>query len=340
MKAFYKKLQLEFKTPVLTSRGSMTHKNGFLLHITDGIKTGIGECSFIEGLSIDHLDNYEEKLNELCTAIQANAVESIDLRPYPSIRFGLECALLDFHGGGRKQLFPSAFTLGHHPIPINGLVWMGNEEFMHHQIEEKLKQGFSCLKLKVGAIEFDQEVKLLRSIRKQFDAKTIELRLDANGAFSKLNVTEKLKQLAEYQIHSIEQPIAPGQFELMHELCSHAIIPIALDEELIHLSAQNNFDQLAFIHPQYIILKPSLIGGFGVAERWIQEAEKLQIGWWATSALESNIGLNAIAQWVFKKGSEAVQGLGTGSLYTNNISSPLYIAAGKLAYNPDYRWGL
>jgi o-succinylbenzoate synthase len=340
IKAYYKNLQLEFKTPVLTSRGSMSYKNGYLLYITNGTKTGIGECSFIEGLSIDHLDSYAAKLDEVCKAIEEGNSELVALNNFPSIRFGLECAWLDYHQGGHKILYPSEFTLGKKNIAINGLVWMGNEAFMHKQIEEKLAQGFSCIKLKVGAIDFKEELKLLANIRASYDANTIELRLDANGAFAATNVHQKLEQLAAYNIHSIEQPIQPAQIELMQSICTNPIIPIALDEELIALSYQQKFDILSAIQPQYIILKPSLIGGFAVAEQWIQEAKKLNIGWWATSALESNIGLNAIAQWVFPLAGSTVQGLGTGSLYHHNIASPLYIANGQLGYNPNLSWDL
>lgn len=340
IKASYKKIQLEFKSPVLTSRGSMTHKNGYLLYITDGKKTGIGECSFIEGLSVDDLVSYESKLNEVCTAIERGNSKKLDLINFPSIQFGVECAWQDFIQGGQKILFPSEFTSGKKKIAMNGLVWMGSKEYMYSQIEEKLTQGFRCIKLKIGAIDFNHELHLLAGIRERYDSKTIELRLDANGAFTAENVREKLEQLAVYNIHSIEQPIQPGQTELMQSLCVNPIIPIALDEELIYLSHQSNFDILSFIQPQYIILKPSLIGGFTVAEKWIQLAEKLNIGWWATSALESNIGLNAIAQWVYPLCKKTVQGLGTGGLYINNISSPLYIADGQLGYNPNQKWDL
>ena len=340
IKASYQKIQLEFKSPVLTTRGSMKHKNGYLLFITDGGKTGVGECSYIEGLSLDDLGRYTTKLDEVCYAIEHDNINEIDLNNYPSIRFGLECAWLDFKRGGDRIFYSSDFTTGKKQIAINGLVWMGSENFMHQQIEEKLKEGFSCIKLKVGAIDFEQELKLLASIRKRYDAKSIELRLDANGAFCEDNVHKKLEQLATFDIHSIEQPIQPGQTALLQSLCKKLIIPIALDEELIHLSHQNNFDELGKIRPQYIILKPSLIGGFAVAEKWIQLAEKLNIGWWATSALESNIGLNAIAQWVYPLAGNTVQGLGTGSLYTNNISSPLYISHGHLGYNPNLKWDL
>lgn len=340
MQANYQPYQLTFKLPVLTSRGEMTLKNGYLLTVTDENKTGIGECSFIEGLSADDLSNYEEVLQTICTYLEKDEKpDSTIVSSHPSIVFGLECALLDLKNGGHKIFYDSAFTQGKKQIPINGLVWMGKKDFMQKQIEEKLASGYSCIKIKVGAIDFAEEVSLLRAIRKKFPVDKIEIRLDANGAFGSADVFKKMEILAAFQIHSIEQPVRRGQLELMMKVCRNSPIPIALDEELIGVHGTVQDDVLSFIQPNYIILKPSLLGGFAVCDEWIRKAEKQNIEWWVTSALESNIGLNAIAQWVFTKKNKLVQGLGTGSLYANNIASPLYIENGNLGYNPKVQWG-
>jgi o-succinylbenzoate synthase len=340
LKATFSKYQLRFKAPMLTSRGEMKVKNGYFLYISDGNKTGIGECSYIEGLSIDNLAHYEETLRALCKAIEsADEKAKPDLRSYPSLQFALECALLDFNNGGRKILFETAFTKGKSLIPINGLVWMGTAAFMQGQIEEKLKDGFRCIKIKVGAIAFEEETKLLQLIRQTFPPDVIEIRLDANGAFTSEDVFQKLDTLSAYGIHSIEQPVKPGQYDLMKQVCSHSPIPVALDEELIGLPESERSALLSHLKPQHLIFKPSLLGGFATCNQWIESAESANIGWWATSALESNIGLSAIAQWVSTKNSAIVHGLGTGSLYQNNIASPLYITKGSLGYNTDAEWG-
>ena len=339
LKAAFKKYQLQFTNPVLTSRGPMEAKNGYYLFINDGKNTGTGECSFIEGLSIDDLANYESTLLQLCEFIQQGIHESLLLDNFPSIKFGLETALLDLANGGNKILFPGDFTRGKKHIPINGLVWMGSKEFMLQQIESKLKDGFKCIKIKVAAIDFDEEVMLLDFIRQKFPPETIEIRLDANGGFNKDEVLGKLDVLSKYHIHSIEQPIKQGQIERMEKVCRNSPIPVALDEELINPKDASKHELLRAIKPQYIILKPGLLGGLSASEDWIKAARQLNINWWATSALESNVGLNAIAQWVFTKNSTMVQGLGTGGLYTNNISSPLYTSNGYLGFNADNVWG-
>jgi O-succinylbenzoate synthase len=335
LRASFQKYQLQFTQPVLTSRGEMKVKNGYFIAVSNGTNTGIGECSFIEGLSTDDLLNYESTLRTLCNFITN---EQPDLKLFPSMRFGLETAMLDLENGGRKMLFESYFTKGKKQIPINGLVWMGKRDFMLQQIKQKLEDGFGCIKIKVGAIDFDEEVSMLKFIRNKFPADVIEIRLDANGAFAFNDALKKLETLSSFNIHSIEQPIKQRQPELMKSICAHSPIPIALDEELIGVYGSVQDDILDMIKPAYIILKPSLLGGFKVCEEWIAKAEARNIKWWATSALESNIGLNAIAQWVFTKNNTMVQGLGTGSLYTNNIPSPLYIGKGTLGYNPKLVW--
>lgn len=318
----------------------MQVKNGYYLFVTDGNTTGIGECSFIEGLSIDDLENYEQALKQTCQSIAENRPELLpDFVKFPSIAFGYQTALLDFEKGGKKILFESGFTSGRDAMPINGLIWMGEKDFMLQQIQQKLTEGFKCIKIKVGAIDFEEELKLIAFIRKHFDAQKMEIRLDANGAFTQADAMMKLERLAAYQIHSIEQPVKQGQIKLMQQLCSNTPIPIALDEELIGVASENAAQLLQQIKPRYIILKPSLLGGLSACENWIKIAYENNIDWWATSALESNIGLNAIAQWVYTQKSPMVQGLGTGSLYTNNVSSPLQILNGTISYNPLLKWG-
>jgi o-succinylbenzoate synthase len=346
MKCSFQKYQLTFKKAVLTSRGSMTHKNGYYITLEkDGIQ-GVGECSYIEGLSIDRIENIEEILRRAFEDIDEISEVYLfhELLPdyfddYPAAAFGLETAILDLNYGGKHLVsYDSAFYEGKKAIPINGLVWMGSDEFMQQQIEQKLAEGFRCIKIKVGAIDFKEECRLIENIRKNYSPQQIEIRLDANGAFNESNVRERLRILSQYTIHSIEQPIKPQQYLLMHQLCRENIIPIALDEELIGMQDNMKKVLLETIMPQYIILKPSLLGGFYMCNDWIYHAEKLGIKWWATSALESNIGLNAIAQWAAAKDTNMVQGLGTGGLYTDNIDSPLYIEAGHLKYDPAKSW--
>lgn len=331
MKITFKKYELKFSRPILTSRGGMNVKNGYFVYLEEAGKVGVGECSFIEGLSCDNLENYEEKLEEIAAAPQSYIANLESLQSeFPSIRFGIETALLSLKSSD-DILFQSDFAFGKCGIPINGLVWMGKEDFLQQQIEEKLAAGFRCIKLKVGALDFSTELKLIEGIRKQFSAKEIELRLDANGAFKAQDVFEKLKAFSAFEIHSIEQPVQPKQFNLMREICASNIIPVALDEELIGVNAQKERAKvLDAILPTYIILKPSLLGGLQPCNEWISLAEKRAIKWWATSALESNIGLNAIAQWVAEKENLLPQGLGTGSLYQNNVPSKLEIRNGAL----------
>lgn len=340
LKAHFKKYQLQFKFNALTSRGGMEFKHGYYLFISDGVDTGIGECSFIEGLSIDNIANYEATLELLCKHIEHEHTEaSVNLSHYPSIKAGYEMALLDLKNNGSKILYPSEFIQGKKQIAINGLVWMGTNDFMLQQINQKLQDGFKCIKIKVGAINFDDEIELIKYIRENFSAEQIEIRLDANGAFKENDVFEKLDRLAVFNIHSLEQPVKQGQMELMKTVCATSPIPIALDEELIDLKEITRDELLRLIKPQYIILKPSLLGGFKSCNEWIKQATKHKTHWWATSALESNIGLNAIAQWAFVQGPDIVHGLGTGGLYINNISSPLFINNGHLGYNPLLTWG-
>ncbi len=345
LKASFKKHILQFKRQSSTSRGVLTKKTSYYIEVfnTDTpYKKGIGECSTIKGLSIDPWINYESTLRKLCKDIYHYEFWLMEgLKDYPSIRFGLETALIDLQKGGRRILFPSGFTKGSGSIPINGLIWMGEYDFMREQIRQKLDEGYRCIKLKIGAIDFEKEMELLQTIRNEYSPHELELRVDANGSFTPYEASEKIKQLSAYHIHSIEQPIKQKQWAEMAQLCAHTPVPIALDEELISIKSRDEIRKmLDVIHPQYIILKPSLLGGFDKTREFIEEAEKRNIGWWLTSALEGNIGLNALAQWAFMLNNNLPQGLGTGQLFTNNIPSPLYIDKAKLFFNTDNQWDL
>ena len=340
MKATYHKYLLHFKRPSGTSRGIMTNKETWFIVLEQDGKKGIGECGILRGLSCDDRPDYEEKLEWTCANIHLGKDLLWEaLLEFPSIQFGIEMAFQSLASETPYLLFPSDFTQGQKSIPINGLIWMGEESFMKEQIEEKLATGFRCVKLKIGAIDFDKELQLLRYIRANFSPEQVEIRVDANGAFDKNNALDKLIQLSEFKLHSIEQPIAKNNADRMSELCETSPFPIALDEELIGVfSASDKETLLQKIKPQYIILKPSFVGGFRGTQEWISLAEKHQIGWWITSALESNIGLNAIAQWTFLQHNLMPQGLGTGALYTNNFDCPLKVDQGQLWYDTNVNW--
>ena len=295
-----------------------------------------------KGLSIDHRDDFEETLRWACQNIHLGLDALLgQLVAFPSIQFGLEMAFRSLNQKSPFELFPSEFTKGQDSIPINGLIWMRESSFMKQQIKDKLEAGFSCIKLKIGALNFDKELALLKSIRDEFDAQTIEIRVDANGAFKPREALEKLKRLSEFNLHSIEQPIKQGQLQEMAQLCLDTPLPIALDEELIGVfSVTNKQVLLQTIKPQYIILKPTLVGGFKGSHEWIDVAESHNIGWWVTSALESNIGLNAIAQWTYTLKNSLPQGLGTGGLFTNNVQAPLVVNSGRLFYDLKTKWNL
>ena len=342
MKATYKKYLLNFKRPSGTSRGIMTEKETWFLLLEENGKTGIGECGILRSLSVDDRPDYEEKLKWVCENIHLGKDQLLDaLIHFPSIQFGVETAFLSLVSKTPFDLFPSEFTQGKKTMQINGLVWMGEEDFMKTQIEEKLAEGFTCIKLKIGAIDFKRELELLRFIRQNFDASKIEIRVDANGAFKPDDALEKMQQLAQFNLHSIEQPIKANQVSRMRLLCENPPFPIALDEELIGVyDIESKHELLEKIKPHYIILKPSLIGGFKGTLEWVSVAEKLNIGWWITSALESNIGLNAITQFTYTLKSNLPQGLGTGGLYTNNFDCPLEISKGQIQYNPSKTWNI
>ena len=340
MKAHYKKHILEFKTPSGTSRGILKTKEAWFIVLEDKGRLGFGECGMLRGLSIDDRPDFEQTLQWVCANIHLGEQHLYDaLTEFPSIQMGLEIAFRSLAAHDPFQIYPSAFTKGEASIAINGLIWMGDKDFMSRQITSKLNEGFGCIKMKIGAINFDAELALLKSIRQEFSASEIEIRVDANGAFNPQNALEKLKQLSDLDLHSIEQPIAVKQWDQMAYLCEKTPLDIALDEELIGVfSNQDKQALLQHIKPQYIILKPSFIGGFKGSDSWIELSQTNNIQWWITSALESNVGLNAISQYTFTKNSTLPQGLGTGSLYTNNIASALQITKGTLCYNPTKKW--
>lgn len=340
IKASYTKYILDFKRPSGTSRGILLQKETWFLFLKKEGKTGIGECGLLRALSIDDRPDYEDKLKWVCENIHmGKEVLWENLMEFPSIQFGVEQAFLSLESESPFVLFPSEFTKGSESIPINGLVWMGDEAFMKEQIDEKIASGFHCIKLKIGAIDFEKELSLLAFIRRYFTPEMIEIRVDANGGFSATEALDKLRQIAGFKIHSIEQPIPKNLHDSMAELCKSSPIPIALDEELIGVfDREEKIKLLTKIKPHYLILKPSLVGGFRGAEEWIELAEEFNIGWWITSALESNIGLNAIAQWTFTLNNSMPQGLGTGALYTNNFESPLKVRNGLLSYKCDSPW--
>lgn len=340
MKATCHKYILNFKRPSGTSRGVMTDKETWFIVLEQNGKKGIGECGILRGLSIDDRPDYEEKLQWTCTNIHLGKEQLWDaLLEFPSIQFGIEMAFQSLASETPFLLFPSDFTNGKKSISINGLVWMGEEAFMKQQIEDKLAEGYRCVKLKIGAIDFEKELQLLHFIRQHFTPEQVEVRVDANGAFDCDLALSKLHQLAKFELHSIEQPIAKNNLDVMAELCKVSPLPIALDEELIGVFTVKEKEELLLkIKPQYIILKPSFIGGFLGTQDWISLAEKHNIGWWITSALESNVGLNAIAQWTFLKHNLMPQGLGTGALYTNNFDCPLVVSRGNLEFKKEKKW--
>ena len=326
---------LHFKQPAGTSRGVYTTRKVWLVRLSDGEREGVGECAPLPDLSCDAMDDeeYRSILNRVCEEFcQRQELDNDSWRQYPSMLFGLETAWLNMTNGDR--LFDTAFSRGEVGIPINGLVWMGSYEEMLKRMEEKLEKGFRCVKLKIGAIDFDQELDLVKRIRERFSHHEVELRLDANGAFKYEEALYKLELLSQYAIHSIEQPIKAGQWAYMAELCRESPLPIALDEELIGVKdPEMKRHMLNIIKPRYIILKPSLHGGMQGCREWIETAKDMGIGSWITSALESNIGLNAIAQFASDVYGDHImmpQGLGTGQLFTDNIDMGLEIRGDML----------
>ncbi|MBL3655299.1 o-succinylbenzoate synthase [Fulvivirga sp. 2943] len=350
----YQKYTLNFKFDAGTSRGVLKTKDTFFIKIWDGNdpeKFGLGECGPLKGLSVDDRPDLEERISKILNlltekeSLPENKEEAYKLanelagEDFPSIRFALETAFLDLLNGGERQLFSNDFVFKKEPIPINGLIWMGEMDFMKSQVDKKIEEGYSCIKLKIGAIDFEKEIELLSYIRSK-DAECV-LRVDANGGFSPEEAMQKLERLAELKLHSIEQPIKQHQWKDMSRLCGASPIPIALDEELIGVySRADKIELLEELKPQYIILKPTLLGGLESCLEWVSLAEPRGIGWWLTSALESNIGLNAISQFAAELQAPGHQGLGTGKLYHNNIDSPLEVVGDFIRYNSQLKWDL
>ena len=333
------KRKIRFRKPAKTSRNVFTDRSINIIRLTDqnGVH-GYGEAAPLSLLSVDDTPNYDS----LIQAALEDWFDSIDLGEFdfnhlPSLLFGLETALSDLRRGGTRRLFDQSFTQGE-PININGLVWMAALDEMRAEAHEKIKDGFQCIKLKIGAHDFEEELALLRDLRAEHQ--DLEIRLDANGAFGMADALSKLERMADHDIHSIEQPIPPGEWESMAELCRNSPIPIALDEELIGVKGNRQQVLLEVIQPQYIILKPNLIGGYKAADHWVDLADRYGCGWWATSALESDIGLNGIAQWAASKDPLLPQGLGTGSLFVDNVPSPLYVKDQALHYDTDGTWDI
>ncbi len=338
-----KTYHLNFIKPGGTSRGVLHQKESVFLKVTDEStgKFAWGECGILRKLSIDDRPGFEETIKELCASPQSfihNIHEAF--LEWPSIRFGLEMALLELENDQQAMYYPSPFTRGETGIKINGLIWMSSLDVMIEQLKQKIDTGYSCIKIKIGAINWEEELSLLRSIRQEFSPDEIEIRVDANGAFKAGDqVKSRLDELGKLSIHSIEQPIAAKQWKEMHDLCRNTPVPIALDEELIGVLAESEQKaMLDEIQPQYIILKPSLLGGFQASSQWIDLAKERNIGYWITSCLESNIGLNAITQYTYGQDINMPQGLGTGTLYDNNIPSPLYLEGEYIRYDENAKW--
>lgn len=331
--------ELRFHKPARTSRDTLlTRKVCYILMDSDdGAHTGIGECAPIAGLSEESWSDLDKAL-ALLPALKSPAEIIKTISPFSSLRFAFECAMLDLMHGGKRILFPGTTGMR---IPVNGLVWMNEKEAMLTEAREKIAAGYTTIKLKIGGIRFEEELEVLRVLRSEYPSPQLTIRLDANGAFSPEEAPEKLYHLSEFGIHSIEQPLRAGQWNDMALLAHKSIIPVALDEELIGLHDEESKAKLLdTIRPAYLVLKPQLHGGFSGCDAWIRLARERNIGWWATSALESNIGLNAIAQWVATKHNPLPQGLGTGMLYSNNIPSPLRTEKGDFFWESGNRWDL
>ncbi len=343
MIATFSHYALAFLRPARTSRAVMTVKDTYFLRVYDPVdpsRYGVGECALFKGLGCDDRPGYTDMLEKVCRDIAAG--RTTDLTEWPSIKFGLETALRDYDNGCCRWPFPTPWSMGQGGILINGLVWMDTPDIMLQNAILKAEAGFRCIKIKIGAYDFDCELRMLDRFRRLYGPEKIELRLDANGAFAGIDdAIDRLRRLAPLDIHSIEQPIRAGRWEEMGALCASSPIPVALDEELIGVnSSDRKQDMLRTIRPSYIILKPSLCGGFSGSDEWISLARANNIGWWATSALESNVGLNAIAQWTSSLNTTIPQGLGTGQLYANNIDSPLRLDGQLLRYDPSVKFGI
>ncbi len=335
--------RLQFLIPAKTSRSELFHRDVWFIRLQDEEgKIGVGECPPLPGLSKELVPDYPEVLARLVADMNANpGWQPEDFIAYPSFRFGLETALASLKANNGPVLFPSDFTEGRSSYRINGLIWMGTYARMKSQIAAKLEEGFRCLKLKIGSINWDDELNLLRQIRKDFSPSQLELRVDANGAFDPYEAEQKLRDLEAFHIHSIEQPIYPGQRYMMEELCRKEIIPIALDEELLQVrTLEEKRSLLDEVHPHYLILKPGINGGFASSEEWIQLGRERTIPFWITSSLESNVGLSALAQFTALHADDMPQGLGTGQLYGNNFPGPLILQGERLYFDKNRTWDI
>ena len=334
MKAYWTHRRLIFKSPAGTSRGTLLHKDTWYLVLDDSGYTAIGEAGMFRGLSCDDVPHYEEELEALCSRINSGSIPSpSEYESYPSIRFALEVALGKMEAMKEGKCYmDSPWVRGKEGIAVNGLIWMGSHDNMVEQIKTKLNAGYTCLKMKIGAIAWEEELSIIKALRSEFTSSMLTLRVDANGAFTPSSAPAILDTLARYEVHSIEQPIRAGQVEEMARLCETTPTPIALDEELIGI--REPLTLLDTIRPQYIILKPTLLGGFNASREWISAARKHEIGYWVTSALESNVGLDAIARFTYIEGDiNFPQGLGTGMLYHNNIPYPFEIRDARFYMN-------
>ncbi|MEE9190696.1 MAG: o-succinylbenzoate synthase [Candidatus Neomarinimicrobiota bacterium] len=344
--AEWKKITFQFKRPSGTSRGILSSRESWFLSIRKKESkdiVGVGECAPLLGLSRDSRPYFEDQLTHVCKHLNQGTFSFSLIEDYPAIKFGVEMALQDLVQGGQRLLYVTPFTTGFQSIPINGLVWMGSADFVKEQISNKVEEGFTCIKMKIGALPFEDELDILRWLRSEYDSTLVELRVDANGAFNPEDALTKIDQMSIFDIHSVEQPLQPGNWKVMANLCKRSPIAIGLDEELIGIDGKSEKIRiLTEIAPHYIILKPTLLGGFSATEEWIDTADSVGISWWITSALESNIGLNALAQWsaTLTSFSSLPQGLGTGQLFSNNFPSPLNIHQGTLQYDPEMKWDL
>lgn len=342
LKYGYLKRNLAFKFNAKTSRGKINEHVCYLVYVNHSSNPalyGWGEASPLKGLSIDATDDFEEKLSATLSYLNEGHLPfEIDMSALPALRFGIEIAQMDLSNGGKQMLFENSFSKGI-PIPINGLVWMDDTANMLDKAIEKANEGYNVIKLKIGAQKHEDECRMLEQFRKRFTSNKIQIRLDANGAYNLDDALPKIKELATYEIHSIEQPIATKQYDAMQEICGKSSIPIALDEELIGLNPEEDGAQmLKKVKAQFLILKPTLLGGLNLSAKWVRKADENNMGWWATSALESNVGLNAIAQWTALHPNKLPHGLGTGELYGNNIDSPLLASKGELQYIAFKNW--
>ncbi len=339
MKARVIEYKLEFKRPAGTSRGVLNHRRVWYLVLEKEGRAGVGECAPLPGLSAETIPEVEQTLAAFVADPDGFCAQADQQRIPASVRFAVETALRDLEQTGTQILFPSSFTRGDKGILINGLIWMGEPSFMKEQVRQKLDLGWRCIKLKIGALQFAEELAILKDIRAEYSADDVILRVDANGGFSPDEVSDRLGRLAELNIHSIEQPIAKGQWQHMARVCRESPLDIALDEELIGIrDREEKIHLLDTLDPHYLVLKPSLHGGMEGCDEWIELADARGIGWWITSYLESNLGLNAIAQWAFLKQPHLHQGLGTGQLFTNNMASPLEIRGEELFFDPGKRF--